>query len=322
MRTQLAITILMTAALAVAVRPVRAGEAPPAPPAPAPATTATAPTAATTGGEWQARLTAKVLEWTGQTNLDYGFSIAYSRDPNHPNSIVGPFEDGRSPLADPAAFATFPSQSHLDIGLRIFLDQISARNGAIETVVEALEQQGEVKMLAEPTLVLKKGADGPIKDADPAQAVVRTGSRLPYAAEQIAGVGVVEVTQFQETGVVLQVWFMDVVELDDLYAKMKVKASVTSLAGYVSVSVDPKGNPRQVPQTNSRFIENTVLIRNHTTLIAGILKEDSEAVNAQGPPILGDIPLIKHLFRNRSTVVRTHEILFLINVDLLAPGSV
>lgn len=263
-------------------------------------------------GEWQARLSSKVLEWIGQTDLDYGFSVAYRRNRNHPGSIVGPFTDGRGLLTDPAAYATFPSQSNLDLGLRIFLDQMYAKNGSLEVILEALEQQGSVKMLAEPTLVLKKASG---------DATVRTGSRIPYAAGQVAGVNVAEVTLFQDTGVVLKVGFQDVVKLDDTYAVMKIVFDVTSLAGYVSVSVDAQGTPRRVPQVTTRMIENTVLIRDKTTLIAGILKEDAKGSNVQGPPILGDIPFVKHLFRNRSQTNKTHEILFLMNVNLIPPGA-
>lgn len=270
-----------------------------------PAPKATTSTTAT--GEWQARLSAKVLEWTGTSDLDYGFSLAYWRDPNHPGSILGALEDGRGIAADPSAFGTFPSQSNLDLGLRIFLDQMYAKNGSLAMVLEALEQQGDVRMLAEPTLVLKKGTE----------ATVKTGSRFPYSHEQVASVVLAEVTLFQETGVVLKVNFLDVVKLDDLYAKMKVVASVTSLAG--DVLVTPK---HRVPQANSRSITSTILIRNNTTLIAGILKEDSKSSNAQGPPILGDIWPIKYLFSNRGWTKTTHEILFLINVELIPLGAV
>ena len=271
-----------------------------------PAPEATSPTE--TVGEWQARLSAKVLEWAGETDLDYGFSIAYWRDPSHPNSIVGAFEDGRGIATDPNAFYTFPSQSNLDLGLRIFLDQMNAKNGTLDMVLEVLEQQGDVKMLAEPTLVLEKGGG---------ESTVKTGSRIPFSHEQVAGLGVAEVTMFQDTGVTLQVGFLDVVRLDDLYAKMKVVADVTSLAGYVSVTPQ-----HRVPQVNSRHIDNTVLIRDKTTLIAGVLKEDSKVSSSQGPPILGDIWPIKYLFSNRSWTKKTHEILFLINVDLIPPGAV
>jgi type II secretory pathway component GspD/PulD (secretin) len=299
---------------AALVSRVEAGSAPSAP-----ATTVSVPAsmvAPTTGtaGEWQVRLRAKALEWMGQTDLDFGFSIAYFRDPKHSGSIVGPFNDGRGLLTDPAAFATFPSQSNLDLGLRIFLDQMNARNGSLEAILEALEQQGEIKMLAEPTLVLKKGSG---------EATVRTGSRIPYASDQVAGVGVAEVTLFQDTGVVLQVAFLEVVQLEGtLYAMMKVTADVTSLAGYVSVSLDGQGNPRRVPQVNTRHISHTVMIRDKTTLIGGVLKEDSKFSNEQGPPILGDIPYVKRLFRNHSSARKTHEILFLMSVDLISPGSV
>jgi type II secretory pathway component GspD/PulD (secretin) len=262
-------------------------------------------------GEWQARISSKILEWSGQTDLDYGFALAYHRDPSHPSSVVGPWEDGRG-IADPAAFLNFPSQSTMDLGLRIFLDQMDAKNGALEMVVEALEQYGDVQMLAEPEVTLKKGAS---------KAMISTESRIPYATEQIVGVGLAMVTLFQDTGVVLNVMFNDVVELDDRYAHLGVTASVTSLAGFVAVEVDSKGNPSQVPQVNTRRIENNVLVRDKTTLITGILKEDAELSNARRPPIIGDIPIIKELWPNRSSSVRTHEILFLLHVDLIPPGA-
>jgi len=303
-------------AFAVVLATVVAGPAAVVPVSAATSTTASTnsltSTSVSLSGDWQARLSSKVLEWMSQTDIDYGFSIAYRRDLSHPASLVGPFPDGRGLATDPAAYATFPAQSGPDLGLRIFLDQIYSKNGSLEVILQALEQQGSVRMLAEPTLVLKKASG---------DATVRTGSRIPYAAGQVAGVNVAEVTLFQDTGVALKVSFVDVVKLDDTYAVMKIVSDVTSLAGYVSVSLDAQGTPRRVPQVTTRMIENTVLIRDKTTLIAGILKEDTKGSNAQGPPILGDIPFIKHLFRNRSQTKRTHEILFLVNVDLIPPGA-
>lgn len=302
----------LATALSLVVSLAMAGPAPQPPPKPSPAPAPQPPAATAPKAEWQARLSAKVLEWMGESDLDYGFSIAYFRDPNHRGSIVGPLDDGRGLLSDPAAFATFPSQSALDLGLRIFLDQMDAKNGSIEAVLEALEQQGTVNILAEPTLVLKKGAG---------DATVRTGSRIPYAVGQIAGVTVAEVTEFKDTGVSLKVSFLDMVKLDHTYAKMKVVANVASLIGYVSVSTDPNGTARRVPLVNERRIENMVLIRDKTTLIAGIVKEDSEASNKQGPPLLGRIPYIKELVSNRSSTKMTREILFLLHVDLLPPEA-
>lgn len=304
--------IAIIAAVALLGLPARAGQAPEK------KHDAAQPAGKPTAGEWQVRLNAKVLEWSAQTDLDYGFSIAYWRDlDRHPSSIVGwpqpggGFAPGDARYPYPDAFLTLPSQSGWDLGLRIFLDQMDAKNGSVEAIIEALEQGGDVRMLAEPTLVLKKGAP---------KAEVRTGSRIPYASDQVAGIGLAEVTLFQDTGVVLSLAFQDVVQLDDTYAQMKVTASVTSLAGYVTVS-RRNGKPRRVPQTMTRLIDNTVLVRDKTTLIAGILKEDSKVSSAQGPPILGDLPFIKHLFRNRSSSRRTREILFLINVELIPPEA-
>lgn len=297
--------------------PVSAGEAPKA--APAKKDAPKTPPKPETAGEWQARLAAKVLEWTDQTDLDYGFSIGYFRDPSHPNSIVGPLEDGRAVVENPDAFLTLPSQSQLDLGLRIFLDQMNARNGSLEAVIEALEQQGKVRMLAEPFLTLKKGGG---------ESVAEATQRIPYGSQQpVTTVGFAEVTLFQDTGVVLKVTLTDVLGqkegLTDNYAKLKVLASFTSLAGYVTVAVDKNGKPTsRAPQTNMRSISNTVLVRDNTTLIAGVIKEDSDVMHQQGPPVLGRIPYIRELFRNRSQRVNTREILFLMHVSLIAPGAV
>lgn len=308
------LAMLIALALVVTGSPSWAGEAPKNK-APAKAETPAAAKADKGDGtDWQARLAVKVLEWAGQTNLDYGFSLAYYRDPDNDSSIVGPFNDGRGNPNNPPAYLTFPSQAASDLGLRVFLDQMDAKNGGLEAVVEALERQGDVKMLAEPTLTLKKGGSN---------ATVKTGTRVPYASEQVAGATVVTTTLFMDTGVVLTVGFKDVAELNgDTFAQFDVTADVTSLAGFVTVAVDKDGNPLEAPQTNSRHIKSNVLVRDNTTLIAGILKEDAEQSNRQGPPIISDLPVIKYLFPNRSSVTKTHEILFLFNVDLIRPGAV
>jgi len=80
-----------------------------------------------------------------------------------------------------------------------------------------------------------------------------------------------------------------------------------SSSGEVTTEIHPEFNTpvgnfnSEVPPTiNSRVLDSTVRLKDGETIILGGLIQDTESVNYNKVPILGDIPLLGKLFRNRS----------------------
>lgn len=92
-----------------------------------------------------------------------------------------------------------------------------------------------------------------------------------------------------------------------------------SASGEVTTEIHPEFNTpvggfnADVPPTiNSRILDSTVRLKDGETIILGGLIQESETENINKVPILGSIPLLGRLFRNKSTSVIKSELVIFI----------
>lgn len=92
-----------------------------------------------------------------------------------------------------------------------------------------------------------------------------------------------------------------------------------SASGEVTVEVHPEFNTpvgslsSEIPPTiNKRILDSTVRLKDGETIILGGLIQESETENISKVPILGNIPLLGRLFRNKSTSVMKSELVIFI----------
>ncbi|WP_299535348.1 hypothetical protein [Ulvibacterium sp.] len=92
-----------------------------------------------------------------------------------------------------------------------------------------------------------------------------------------------------------------------------------SASGEVTTEIRPEFNTpvggfnSDVPPTiNSRVLDSTVRLKDGETIILGGLIQESESENINKVPILGSIPLIGRLFRNKSTSLIKSELVIFI----------
>ena len=251
---------------------------------------------------YQVRVELKTIEWTTDNSFDYGFTILYTRD-NDSGAIIRTGD------------LTLPSQAAMDIGMKAFLDGISINQGDFTVILEALKQVGEVKVISEPTIICKVETFEGDRKKEPYSSMVKTGSRVPYEAAQPVGSTLAEVTRFRDVGVTLRVGAEQII--NDEYIRLNIYNSVTNLAGYISVGRNREGNPMVVPEIYTRNITNTVITRNKSVLITGVLKDTSNVLNERGVPYLSSIPILGYLFKNRITQRKSHELLFLLRAEIL-----
>lgn len=242
----------------------------------------------------QVRIKAKIIEWKLDNALDYGISTLYTRNLGA-GSIIE------------SADLTFPTQTAVDQGVKLFFDGLNANSGVIDIVLEALEEEGRIKVLSEPNITVVEGHAKPAK--------VSTGSKVPYETTQVAGATVVQVTDFRNTGVTLTIEKVEVV--GDDYVQMQLNANVSGLTGYVAIAIDKDGNPISVPELSSRSLTNTVLVKDRTPFIGGILKTTSKLKKQQGVPFLSSIPILGYPFKSHHATKSDTELIFLITPEIL-----
>jgi len=161
--------------------------------------------------------------------------------------------------------------------------------------------------LSEPNITVVQGHAKPAK--------VSTGAKVPYETTQVAGATVVQVTDFRNTGVTLTIEKVKVV--NDDYIQMQLNATVAGLTGYVAIAIDKDGNPISVPELSSRSLTNTILVKDRTPFIGGILKTTSRLKKEQGVPFLSSIPILGYLFKSHHSTKSDTELIFLITPEIL-----
>ncbi len=141
---------------------------------------------------------------------------------------------------------------------------------------------------------------------DNQEAKIIVGQNVPFitGTSQTAGGNVQATIERKDVGIQLKITphttESDLIRLD-LYQE------ISSLGGSV-----PVGPDQEVPITNKRAVETSVVVRNNETVVIGGLIKDDLTVTERKVPILGDLPLLGYLFRYQSKQKgKTNLILFL-----------
>ncbi|MHB8080476.1 MAG: type II secretion system protein GspD, partial [Candidatus Krumholzibacteriia bacterium] len=166
--------------------------------------------------------------------------------------------------------------------------------------VQALQSDVNANVLATPTITTTDGR----------KAQVLVGQQIPVPVyERQQETGVLEITGYtqQEVGISLDV--TPHVGRDGEIL-MEVTPSTSDIVEFI-------GQFKDRPITKTRVARTQVVVREGQTLaIAGLLSE-SEFTTHSKVPLLGDIPLLGHLFRHTGTEKRKVELLVFITPTLL-----
>lgn len=207
----------------------------------------------------------------------------------------------RSSGTTPAVGALFPNTgANLPA---LFADSVSDTLGAVSSgffagavklsgkdrfaaLLRALEGDVATNILSTPTLVT----------LDNEEAEIIVAQNVPFITGQYTNIAGTDTTvnpfqtiERQDVGLTLRIT-PQINEGDSV--KLDVEQEVSSLS------------PSPVATdliTNKRSIKTTVMVRDQQTIVLGGLIEDTFRDNVQKVPILGDIPLLGHLFKSTTT---------------------
>lgn len=204
-------------------------------------------------------------------------------------SVFGGF--GSGPIVDPLSFGA--------AGLALTTGDI-----ALNVVLDALEQQGVVKTLAEPNLIALSGDT----------ASFLAGGEFPIpVAQNDSGSGIDVTIEFKEFGVSLA--FTPTVLSDDLI-NLELFTEVSAIDPQSSVVFD---NLR-IPGLTTRRARTTVELGDGQSFaIAGLLRDDfSNALRKY--PFLGDVPLLGNLFKSQNYQLNQTELVVIVTPYLVQPA--
>src|SRR5947208_13789150 len=182
---------------------------------------------------------------------------------------------------------------------------IVAQKFNVNLALQALNEQGKTRTLARPEIVTVENS----------KAVMSLGEEIPYATVSSAGTQI----QFKEALLKLEVTPTVIREGD--ITKIKMLVVVENNSRGTVVNLGNSGNP---PAINKRKAETLVLIQEGQRLVIGGVASSTDQNTVRKVPILGDMPLIGWLFKQKEVFEQGRELVVFVTPSILrAPdGSI
>jgi type IV pilus assembly protein PilQ len=172
----------------------------------------------------------------------------------------------------------------------------ASANRFLNLELSALEAEGKGKIVSSPRVIT----------ADQVKALIEQGEELPFQAATASGATQV---QFKKANLKLEV--------------------VPQITPEGSVILDVDINKDSVGRTtpagfaiDTKHIKTQVLVENGGTVVIGGIFTQTEAEQLNKVPLLGDIPVMGNLFKNRSRTLAKTELLVFITPKVIVGGRV
>lgn len=164
----------------------------------------------------------------------------------------------------------------------------------VDLELSALQAEGKGEILSNPRVIT----------TDRKEAVITQGTQIPYATVSQNG------TQTQ---------------LIDATLALKVTPQITP-DGRIIMDLDvkkdePGAQTTAGPEINKREIKTQVLVDDGETVVLGGVYEKTLNNSVDKVPLLGDIPILGHLFQHTNKTDQKLELLIFVTPKILQPGS-
>ncbi len=169
---------------------------------------------------------------------------------------------------------------------------LSGRTGAmnLSATLDWLERNGSANIIARPKIVTSEGQS----------ARIESGTEVPYQVMNDDSLSV----EFRQAGLVLEV-------------TPEVKDATTLLLN-LKIHQDSVGDMvNGVPSLETNRVQTQVEVQNQETLVLGGIFREERLVTVSKVPVLGDVPLLGGLFRQRTEQQEKRELLVFITPKLL-----
>ena len=168
----------------------------------------------------------------------------------------------------------------------------------INLALQALAEQGKTRTLARPEIVTVENN----------KATMSLGEEIPYATVSSAG------TQIQFKEALLKLEVTPTVIREGGINKIKMVLSVENNSRGTVVNLGNSGNP---PAINRRKAETLVLVREGERLVIGGVATSTDSQTVRKLPILGDIPILGWLFKQKEDFEQGRELAVFVTPSVL-----
>lgn len=172
----------------------------------------------------------------------------------------------------------------------------SAANRFLNLEISALEADGRGKIVSSPRVVT----------ADQVKALIEQGTEFPYQTATSSGATAVT---FRKANL-----------------KLEVTPQITPEGNIildVDINKDSRGETTAAGiAINTKHVQTQVLVENGGTVVIGGIFTDEETEDVAKVPLLGDIPVVGNLFKNKNKSSRKQELLIFITPRSIGEGAV
>ena len=237
----------------------------------------------------QVEVSVKIIEFQITKGLETGFSAYFAKLPRP--APFGRIETSGNAIT--SADLTFPASTAA--GITVFLDRIMLKEGDIELVLQALEDENRASIISRPRTMVMVGQVTP--------SVIQTALEIPFENTVVVGETAVQVTEFRETGVILSVTAPEITDddgnwltNDDTFIKLNLETTVREEGQRIVIALDDQlgagdnfnlaRNAIAVPEFISRSVKTSVWVRDGQVLVLGGLYRNSESRTLSTAPWL------------------------------------
>jgi Flp pilus assembly secretin CpaC len=232
----------------------------------------------------------------GEYGLDF---LMVDWDPSH-------IKRGDKILGTYAGQATSPDPNSRDLfaqdGITAVVKWLGDKR-EFSTVIKALQQKGDLRLLANPKLLCLSGEE--------ASFLVGGEVPIPIAQSVTPGAGLSITIEWKEYGVKLN--FLPTI-VDTNLVNLKISPEVSSLDWTNMVSF----GGYDIPALRTRKADATVELNSEQSVALGGLLATEEIKTIKRVPILGHIPIINFIFSRRETTKSETELLIIVSPRIIS----
>ena len=251
--------------------------------------------------EIEARVVAASRSFLQDIGIQWGALYGPRDRPQQAESSPGP-AFSRFPLLDAAAAgepASVEGRPRLSLDLKtgapaspLTLAAGLAADFVLDALITAAERKGDAKLLSKPKILTQNNVQGVVKQG--VQIPIQTTVNNTVSARFIDFVLRLTVTP-------------QIIRQDAILLSVDIENSTPDFSRQV----------QGIPTVNTHQTTTTIQVENGGTVVIGGILIDSRQHSRSQVPGLGDIPVVGVLFRNRSLVQETRELVFFLSPRIL-----
>ncbi|HSE47813.1 MAG TPA: type IV pilus secretin PilQ [Terriglobales bacterium] len=252
--------------------------------------------------EVSARVVAATRNFAREIGMQLGFAFG-----NRPTAVGGASSVGTSPISNSiGGFSDTPLYIKNGDAIPLFsnLPAIGATSGIsfitatndyrLDAILTMAESRGLIKILSRPNVATQ----------DNIPAVIEQGVKLPIVtAAQLGGP---PTTQFVDALLRLSVT-PQITRENTIFLNIEVENTTPDFSQAIN------GNPALLTQ----HVKTQVLVSDGGTIMLGGVIRTTNSLNIKQVPLLGSIPILGNLFKNRRVSTETQELLFFITPKII-----